>query len=147
MIAGLFALLFFAPAGFIYGRYRARLLRSRPGTLFSRLASLLPVPALFLVCAVIAIIHENAQAQSGSLSARGLGIDILETGSSVADGVLTLARWIGEAELILFMLAIPFLLGAAIAALLLILDARGVIALARPARPDEDDIPPSETRP
>ncbi|MEF2553373.1 hypothetical protein VQ042_18750 [Aurantimonas sp. A2-1-M11] len=119
------ALLFFSPLAFIYGRYRARQLRARPGTLAERLVSLVPAPLLLAGCAALAIVHANAPL--------GTGDDVLATGNGVIDFVLRIARWIGELELILFMVAIPYLLGAAIAALLLVLDARGVARLAAPA--------------
>ena len=118
------ALLFFSPLAFIYGRYRARQLRAAPGTLKGRLAALLPMPLFVAGCVVLAVLHANAPL--------GAGDAVLATGNGVIDFVIGAARKIGELALILFMVAIPYLLGAVIAAVLLVLDARGVAILATP---------------
>lgn len=139
MIAALAALLFFSPLAFIYGRYRARALKAEGGTLAAQLSALIPIPALFLVCAIIAIIYENEQQAGAMLDLRGETppASALATGSAVTDFAIRLARWIGEAELILFMVAAPFIMGAVVAAVLLVLDRRGTIELAAPTPPEE----------
>ena len=136
MIASVLAVLFFAPAAFIYGRHRARYLKAQNGTLGSRLSSLVPIPALFVVCAVIAIIYEREKGVAQMLALRGQSgaRSTLSTGNGAVDFALTIARWIGDLELILFMVAMPFIMGAIVAAVLLILDARGTIRLGEPAR-------------
>lgn len=121
MTAAVVLLILFLPAAVIYGRYRARHLKQRHEALGGRLAALLPMPALLAVCGAMAIVHETGRA------------DALVTGNGVIDAVLTLARWIGQLELILFMVAGPYLIGVLIAALLLALDARGLLTLAVPA--------------
>ncbi len=148
MIAALVAIVFFLPLAFIYGRYRARNLKAAAGTLRSRLASLIPIPALFLVCAIIAVIFEREKSAADRLALQGIAHpgSVLDTGNGVTDFLLRVARWIGELELILFMVAIPFIMGAVVAAVLLILDARGTIVLARPEAPDEPELPTQQAR-
>ncbi|MCB8837455.1 hypothetical protein [Aurantimonas sp. VKM B-3413] len=140
-MAAVFTLLFFLPLAFIYGRHRARVLRVRPGTsLAGRLAALLPMPALLAVCAAIAVIgeREDRVAEQAALVGRQSEPSMLSTGFGVADAALRLARWLGELELVLFMVAIPFILGALIAALLLVLEAQGRIALLMPPADGDD---------
>lgn len=122
MAAAVVLLVLFLPAAAIYGRHRARHLKQRRATLGGRLAALLPMPALLAVCGAVAIAHESGRS--------------LATGNGVIDAVLTLARWIGELELILFMVAGPYLIGVLIAAVLLALDARGLLTLAAPVPAD-----------
>ncbi|MBB4005130.1 hypothetical protein [Aurantimonas endophytica] len=120
MTAAVVLVVLFLPAAFIYGRFRARHLRQSRPTLGGRLAGLLPMPAFLAACGAMAIVHETGDAGA------------LVTGNGVIDAVLTLGRWIGQIELILFMVAGPYLLGVLIAALLLALDARGFLTLAAP---------------
>ena len=138
-MAALVAILLFSPAAFIYGRYRARLLRARPGTLGSRLTALLPMPLLLGVCAAIAIIYQRERETAMLAGLRGAAPprSLLQSGNGIVDAALTVARWLGQVELILFMLAIPFILGAIVAAALLVLDARGRLTLALPAEAEE----------
>ena len=140
-MAAVFTLLFFLPLAFIYGRHRARVLRARPGTsLGGRLAALLPMPALFAVCAAIAVIgeREDRVAEQAALLGRQGEPSLLSTGFGLTDAALRIARWLGELELVLFMVAIPFILGAVVAALLLVLEARGRISLEMPAAGADD---------
>ena len=147
MIAAILAIAFFSPLAFIYGRYRARHLKAAAGTLSSRLAALLPIPALFLVCAIVAVIFEREKSVNALRDLSGQApTSALDTGNGVADFALRVARWIGEAELILFMVAVPFILGAMFAATLLVLDARGTIVLPPPAPPEPDDLPTQRAR-
>lgn len=143
MIAAILAIVFFSPVAFIYGRYRARHLRARSGTLGSRLAALLPMPAFLAFCGVIAVIYQNEKGAAERLALRGESAPpgLLDTGNGVIDFALRLARWVGELELILFMVAAPFLLGAVIAAVLLVLDAHGTLALDPPVPDGEPDLP------
>ncbi len=143
MIAAIFAIVFFSPVAFIYGRYRARHLRARSGTLASRLAALLPMPAFLAFCGVIAVIYQTQKGAAERLALRGESAPsgLFDTGNGVIDFALRLARWIGELELILFMVAVPFLLGAVVAAILLVLDARGTLALDPPVPEMEPDLP------
>ncbi|NDV88417.1 hypothetical protein GTW51_17075 [Aurantimonas aggregata] len=135
MTAAVVLLVLFLPAAVIYGRYRARHLRQRHEALRGRLAALLPMPAFLAVCGALAIVHETGRA------------DALATGNGVIDAVLTLARWVGELELILFMVAGPYLIGVVIAALLLALDARGFLALAAPAPLEPTDTAAKDPSP
>ena len=120
MTAAVVLLILFLPAAYIYGRHRARRLKQSHLTFPRQMTGLLPLPAFLAVCATIAIIHETGDADS------------LVTGNGVIDAVLTLGRWIGQLELILFMIAGPYFIGVIVAALLLALDARGFIMLAAP---------------
>ncbi|HEX2018478.1 MAG TPA: hypothetical protein VGO17_06020 [Aurantimonas sp.] len=126
MTAAIVLVILFLPLAFIYGRYRARRLKQRHATLRGRLSALLPLPAFLAVCAAMAVIHETGDPGA------------LLTGNGVIDAVLGLARAIGQLELILFMIAGPFLLGAVVAALLLALDARGLVTLAAPAQAEPE---------
>ena len=131
MLAALFVLAFFSPLAFIYGRWRARGLKRRHLSLAKRLIALLPMPAILCLCAMVAIIWENEEAARNRAAL--LGEDphsFLATGNGVLDGLMTIARWLGQLELILFMIALPYLLGTLISATLLVLDARGTISLA-----------------
>ena len=145
MIAAILAVVFFSPLAFIYGNYRARHLKAAAGTLRSRLGALIPIPALFLVCAIIAVIFEHEKGVAQRLALQGIAHpgSLLDTGNGVTDFLLRLARWIGELELILFMVAVPFIMGAVVAAVLLVLDARGSIVLPLPA-PPEEPVPPTQ---
>ena len=124
MTAAVVLLILFLPAAFIYGRYRARQIKQRHATLRGQLTALLPVPAFLAVCGALAIVHETGEAGA------------LLTGNGVIDAVVTLLRWIGQLELILFMIAGPFFIGVIVAALLLALDARGLVTLAAPEPAD-----------
>jgi len=139
-MASFFVLLFFLPLAAIYGRRRARTLAWKKPSLGSRLAALLPMPALIGVSATIAIIaaREDETARLAALSGRRTGDSLLATGNGVLDFGIAAARWVGDLALVLFFLAIPFVLGAAIAAVLLVLEANGRITLA-PPQPTQDD--------
>ncbi|MEN3791755.1 hypothetical protein [Fulvimarina sp. MAC3] len=143
MIGGVFVLVFFLPLSFIYGRWRARGLKASHATLRGRLLSLLPMPLFFGVCAIVAVIWQTEAANRQTAKLTGGPVDsALDTGNGVLDGLLTVARWFGQLELIIFMIAIPYLMGAMIAAILLVLDDRGRIELPKPAgqtetNPDE----------
>ena len=142
MLAALFVLAFFSPLAFIYGRWRARVLKSRHRSLGKRLIALLPMPAILCLCAAVAIIWENEEAARNR--AELLGQDahsFLATGNGVLDAVMTIARWLGQLELILFMIALPYLLGTLVSATLLVLDAKGELTLA----PIEDEEATRET--
>ena len=130
MTAAVVLLILFLPAAYIYGRYRARQLKARHATLRGRLTALLPVPAFLAACGALAIVHETGDAGA------------LLTGNGVLDALVTLARWIGQLELILFMIAGPYLIGVIVAALLLALDARGIVTL---AAPQPAQAPPGDT--
>ncbi|EAU42290.1 3-phosphoshikimate 1-carboxyvinyltransferase [Fulvimarina pelagi HTCC2506] len=138
MIGGLFVLVFFLPISFIYGRWRARGLKRSHSTLRTRLFALLPMPLFFAVCATVAVIWQNeaSSRRIADLTGREAG-SALDTGNGVLDGLLTVARWFGQLELILFMIAIPYLMGAVIAVILLLLDSRGRIELAVAAEPND----------
>ena len=148
MIAAILAVVFFLPLAFIYGRHRARQLKAAGGTPGSRLASLVPIPALFLVCAIIAVIFEGEKGAADRLALQGVVHpgSVLDTGNGVTDFLLRIARWIGELELILFMVTIPFIMGAIVAAVLLVLDARGTIVLPQPGPPEVPDLPTQRAR-
>ena len=148
MIAAVLSVVFFLPLAFIYGRHRARHLKAAGGTLGNRIASLIPIPAIFLVCAVIAVIFEGEKSAADRLALQGVihPSSVLDTGNGVTDFLLRIARWIGELELILFMVAIPFIMGAMVAAVLLVLDARGTIVLAPPEPPEVPDLPTQRAR-
>lgn len=138
MIGGLFILVFFLPLSFIYGRWRARGLKARHATLRGRLLSLLPMPLFFAVCAAVAVVWQNEAASRRRADLTGIANDsALDTGNGILDGLLTIARWFGQLELILFMVAIPYLIGALIAAILLVLDDKGRIELPMPANNGE----------
>ncbi|MEE2952287.1 hypothetical protein SAMN06297251_104307 [Fulvimarina manganoxydans] len=131
MLAALFVLAFFSPLAFIYGRWRARGLKSRQPSLAKRLVALLPMPLILCLCATVAIIWENEGAARNRAALLGQDAhSLLATGNGVLDGLMTIARWLGQLELILFMIALPYLLGTLISATLLVLDARGTIILA-----------------
>ncbi|MEX6508706.1 hypothetical protein [Jiella sp. M17.18] len=134
-MAAALTLLLFLPMALIYGRYRARVLRARPGTLRTRLTTLLPMPALLSVCAAIAVIgaREDRAAEAAALAGHQARASMLTTGHVVIDAALQLARWLGELELILFMIAIPFILGAVAAAAMLVLEAAGRLTLPPPS--------------
>ncbi|RFC62433.1 hypothetical protein DYI37_16545 [Fulvimarina endophytica] len=139
MIAALVVLLLFSPLSFIYGRYKARGLKPNHATLRARLIALLPMPLFFAVCMAVAIVWENEEAARRMAELRGEGAaSALDTGNGVLDGLLTLARWFGQLELLLFVVAIPYLLGAAIAGVLLVLDDQNRIDLAAPSVSADD---------
>lgn len=136
-MAGLLALLFFLPVSFVYGRHRARRAKSGPGGLKRRLAALLPLPLLVGACLGLAVLfHASGEGTLGG------GAAIFSTGNGVVDAGLRTARLVGDLALVLFFLSLPFVLGSAVAALLLVLDARGVRAI--PAEAPEP--PPAEGR-
>lgn len=139
-MASVFVLLFFLPLAAIYGRRRARVLAWTKPNLGGRLAALIPMPALIGVSATIAIIaaREDEAARLAALSGRQTGDSVLATGNGVLDFTIAAARSLGDLSLVLFFLAIPFVLGAAIAAVLLVLQANGRITLA-PLQPTQDD--------
>lgn len=139
MIAAAFVLLLFSPLAFIYGRWRAKGLKARHGTLRARLAALLPMPLLFGICAAIAVIYENEAAERQQAALTGRTVEsAVATGNGVIDLFLTLARWLGQIELMLFMVALPYLMGALVAAVLLILDSQGRITLPGPPSPADE---------
>ncbi|MDY8109661.1 hypothetical protein U0C82_10980 [Fulvimarina sp. 2208YS6-2-32] len=139
MIGGLFVVVFFLPLSFIYGRWRARGLKAAHATLKGRLLALMPMPLFFAVCFAVATVWQSEAAQRRMADLAGSEAEsALDTGNGVLDGVLTIARWLGQVELILFMVALPYLLGALVACGLLILDANGRIVLAPPEPPAVD---------
>ena len=100
------------------------------------------MPAILCLCAAVAIIWENEEAARNRAALLGQDAhSFLATGNGVLDTVMTIARWLGQLELILFMIALPYLLGTLVSATLLVLDAKGELTLA----PIEDEEATHET--
>ncbi|MER0239148.1 hypothetical protein [Fulvimarina sp. MAC8] len=134
----LVVIVFFLPISFIYGCWRARGLKANHGTLKACLTSLLPMPLLFATCGAVALVwaSESGMRATAELVGREAPSQ-LDTGNGVLDAVLAIALWLGQLELFLFMIAIPYLMGAIIAAILLLLDDKGRIELPMPAEPTD----------
>ncbi|ORE96851.1 hypothetical protein [Aurantimonas sp. 22II-16-19i] len=137
-MAGILLLLFFAPLAAIHGRRRARALVETSAGVGRQLLRLLTVPMVVLVSLTVALLVRREQAGAPFASPTGGAAATLSAQDGIVGLLVTMAGWIGEFSLILFFLAIPYVIGSLIAAALLILHSCGEITL-RPlaAEPEE----------
>ncbi|MCE7029295.1 hypothetical protein [Jiella avicenniae] len=134
-------LCFFAPMAVIYGRRRAYVISTRTGRLSQKLLRLLVVPAVVAVSMPIAVFEfvqgyaagSRAEANfvTGADIAGGDAIAASDHGG-VAELVISILAWIGVSSIVLFFVAIPYVLGSVYAAALLILNGLGRIRIEPP---------------
>ena len=127
-MAVILLLLLFAPLAAIHGRRRARALVAMPAGLGGRLVRLLTVPLVVLASLTVALLVRREEVMAPFARPSG-GAATLGAQDGFVGLLVTMAGWIGEFSLILIFLAIPYVLGSLIAAVLLILHSCGEITL------------------